>query len=268
VKEITGQNDLAELIDILLVAYKLTEPVAVTLTELVTGDTADDASSLTEKIIGENTLRHVNFLAQGIDAARSVALVRTDKWVGTGFLVADHLLMSNHHVIPSREIAESAKFWFNYALDNHGRTEQVAEFKAKEHGFFHSDASLDFSLVELEGHPGRDWGSLPWTFREVSLAQRVNIIQHPAGMPKQISIQNNFVKYVDTRIVQYLTSTLGGSSGSPVLNDEWQVVAVHHAGGMLRDPASGNFFSRNEGMRVSAIGATLTSEIKDILTVV
>jgi V8-like Glu-specific endopeptidase len=34
--------------------------------------------------------------------------------------------------------------------------------------------------------------------------------------------------------VQYTTDTLPGSSGSPVFNDNWEVVALHHAGGPLK----------------------------------
>ncbi len=34
----------------------------------------------------------------------------------------------------------------------------------------------------------------------------------------------------DTR-VHYLADTLPGSSGSPVLNRHWEVIALHHSGG-------------------------------------
>ena len=39
-------------------------------------------------------------------------------------------------------------------------------------------------------------------------------------------MQNNFVAYADANIVQYATSTLPGSSGSPVFDDEFKVVAI------------------------------------------
>ena len=51
-------------------------------------------------------------------------------------------------------------------------------------------------------------------------------------------MQNNFVEYVDELVVQYTTSTEPGSSGSPVLTDQSAVAAIHHAGGVLSEPAT------------------------------
>lgn len=66
-------------------------------------------------------------------------------------------------------------------------------------------------------------------------------------------MQNNFVEYVDELVVQYTTSTEPGSSGSPVLNDACGVVAIHHSGGQLTEPATKRRYLRNEGVRMSAI---------------
>ncbi|ODH02276.1 hypothetical protein A4S05_24955 [Nostoc sp. KVJ20] len=59
------------------------------------------------------------------------------------------------------------------------------------------------------------------------------IIQHPGGHLKKISIQNNFVAYTDNKVLQYTTSTEPGSSGSPVFDDDFQVVGIHHSGGSV-----------------------------------
>ena len=82
---------------------------------------------------------------------------------------------------------------------------------------------------------------------------RLTVIQHPGGEYKKISLQNNFVEYADEHIVQYTTSTEPGSSGSPVLSDEFDVVAIHHSGGNLPEPVTKRRYLRNEGIRMSAI---------------
>ena len=93
----------------------------------------------------------------------------------------------------------------------------------------------------------------------------MNIIQHPGGLPKQISFQNNFVQYADATKVQYLTSTLNGSSGSPVFNDKWEVIAVHHAGGELPEPGTELRYLRNEGIAIGTILDNLPREFREQL---
>jgi len=82
---------------------------------------------------------------------------------------------------------------------------------------------------------------------------RVAIIQHPGGHLKKISMQNNFVAYADANVVQYTTSTLPGSSGSPVFDDEFKVVAIHHSGGDLTEPSTGRRYLRNAGTSIIAV---------------
>ena len=82
---------------------------------------------------------------------------------------------------------------------------------------------------------------------------RVAIIQHPGGHLKKISMQNNFVAYADANLVQYTTSTEPGSSGSPVFDDDFQVIAIHHSGGMLPEPHTGRRYLRNAGTSMIAV---------------
>jgi hypothetical protein len=53
----------------------------------------------------------------------------------------------------------------------------------------------------------------------------VNIVQHPRGEHKQVAFRNNLVSAADATIVRYFTDTDHGSSGSPVCDDHWRVVA-------------------------------------------
>ena len=66
-------------------------------------------------------------------------------------------------------------------------------------------------------------------------------------------MQNNFVAYADANVVQYTTSTLPGSSGSPVLDDEYKVVAIDHSGGMLVEAGTKQPYLRNAGTSAIAV---------------
>jgi hypothetical protein len=123
---------------------------------------------------------------------------------------------------------------------------------ARAEGLFHTDKDLDYTVVQLADVP--PFGEpLPLEPVLMRCDDRVTIIQHPGGHYKKISLQNNFVAYADRQVVQYTTSTMPGSSGSPVFNDDFRVVAIHHSGGMIVEPATQRRYLRNEGISMVSI---------------
>ncbi len=66
-------------------------------------------------------------------------------------------------------------------------------------------------------------------------------------------MQNNFVAYADKQMLQYTTSTMPGSSGSPVFNDKFHVIAMHNSGGVLEEPSTKKCYMRNQGTTSIAI---------------
>jgi len=209
-----------------------------------------------EKLIGEPTLLPIAFLETAIQLARSVVFIETSSNLGTGFLITKDLLLTCNHVLPSLEEAEKAVFRFNYQYNQGLGIGPTHDFSMKPKGFFATNHDLDYSVLELDHEPGREWGYIKVSSgaaAKIKLDERVNIIQHAGGRPKQISFRNNFVDYLDKNVIQYVTHTEPGSSGSPVFNDDWNLVAIHHAGGNLREPLSQRRYYRNEGILISAI---------------
>jgi V8-like Glu-specific endopeptidase len=225
------------------------------------------AATVVEKVFGENTLRPISFLTRGLEVSRSVMYIRVaaggKRWSGTGFLVAPNLGMTNHHVLSSADQLAGATAKFNYQEAFDGQDEPTKVYRAKADGLFYANQALDCAVFEVEGEPGAEWDYLPLESRNVEPGQRINIIQHPYGQPKQISIQNNLVEYVGGNVLQYVTSTNPGSSGSPVLDDEWRVVGLHHAGGNIKEPTTGRFYNRNEGIVMSKILDDLPAGIRE-----
>lgn len=268
IKEVTGIEQ-KEYFNKLLSKYNMMTPIA-TSSKISQWRSQKTSVSNLERTIGENTLRHIDFLAEGLKVARSVSYIEVDtgghKSSATGFAVGRNLVLTAHHVLPQAQQVKSALFRFNYEESFLGKAKPVFEYKSKQGGIFYTNKYLDFTLVELEGSPGKEWGYLPLAAKEVLVDTRVNIIQHPLGQPKQISMQNNFVQYVGGNVIQYVTSTLPGSSGSPVFNDNWEVVALHHAGGKIPEPTTGKSYYRKEGIYIGSILADLPEELRQLLT--
>ncbi|MBW4457616.1 MAG: trypsin-like peptidase domain-containing protein [Nostoc indistinguendum CM1-VF10] len=268
IKEVTGLQQ-QEFLDRLLTKYDMMTPIVVS-PSVGKWQGRESPADVFEKIIGENTLRPIAFLAQGLQVARSVAYIGVrasdQRWSGTGFLIAPDLLLTNNHVIPSIEFLSNTLFRFNYEENFLGEVQKPKEYRAKLDGIFYTNQELDYTVIQLESDLGNEWGWLPLTPKNILPGGRVNIIQHPMGQPKQISFQNNFVEYIGGSVVQYVTSTLPGSSGSPVFNDSWEVVALHHAGGSIQEPTTKRRYFRNEGIQIGSILVDLPNELRERLT--
>ncbi len=212
----------------------------------------DSTADIKEKIIGENTLRDIYILNLALEASKAVVRIATPKGAGTGFMIAPDLLMTNNHVINSQEVGEKSNFSYNYQLDINGKECPTQIIGALPDGAFYTNKELDYTVITLKEVP--DFGK-PLIFKSKLMRRddRVAIIQHPGGHLKKISIQNNFVAYADNQVLQYTTSTEPGSSGSPVFDDDFQVVGIHHSGGMLVEPNTQQRYLRNAGTSAIAL---------------
>jgi hypothetical protein len=217
-----------------------------------------------ERIIGtESTLVPISYLEVALLKARSVGkLRRVDGSSGTGFLIGDGRLLTNNHVLPDVATASSAVAMFNYQQTVDGLAAAIDQRRLLPDEFFATSKEDDWSVVGVEGAPEDAWGSLDLEAIPVEVGDRVNIIQHPNGLPKQISYYSNVVVYVGGNRVQYLTDTEPGSSGSPVFDRHWNLVAIHHSGGWIPEPGSPDTthtYYRNQGITIDAVIAGLRS---------
>lgn len=231
-----GGGAEADFLRDLFARYPLrTEPAAVRAVNDWRGH--QSPADVQEKVIGENTLRDVRLLELALEASRAVVHITTARQQGSGFLAGDGLVMTNHHVIHTPEEARDTLFTFNYQLDRAGGVAPTRVTGAASGGLFYTNPVLDFTIVELQQTPE---GFMPLTLTRLRVRrdERVNIIQHPGGHFKKISMTNNFVAFADDRDLQYLTTTLPGSSGSPLFDDDFHVVGIHHSGDRMRNAGS------------------------------
>ncbi|MER8512112.1 serine protease [Mesorhizobium sp. M1060] len=233
------------------------------------------------------------FLAQAALVANRVARIRVPRIVsgvqedpvgalGTAWLIGPRLLLTNHHVVKARERGEppptakdfaaqakGAAVWFDYHVEGRGGVEAEVE------ELVNSSAELDYALLALAGSADVDQRkpvALPQQAHHLKHGTRLNIVQCPRGGPLVLAIRNNFfVGRGDQPFqIRYLTDTDEGSSGAPVCDDDWQVVALHQ-GAQKVDPQSyagepgfqGIVKFHNQGIDIQAILADLPQAATD-----
>jgi endonuclease G, mitochondrial len=236
-----------------------------------------------ERLVGNKDLISAAFLTAGARAARPVGriLVCTERGgigsFGTGSLVSPRLLLTNNHVLKTPEVAKRAQVEFGYELGLDGRQARGASFELQPDVFFVTDRGLDFALVAVQernadGDALSQFGWNPMIEAEGKAikGEKLNIVQHPNGEPKQLAIRENRLVDLLENFLHYETDTAPGSSGSPVFNDQWEIVGLHHSGvpkkdgegrklavtGELWAPEMGEHridWIANEGVRISRI---------------
>lgn len=240
--------------------------------DLIESQTSDPKGY--ERLIGESNLTSINYLERGRRSADAVCRIKlpTDGGAayGTGFLVGSRLLLTNNHVLASRAEAAQSEAEFGYEHDLDGVLSEPVQFNLRPDEIFYTNTDLDITFVAVSplsqnGVPLERYGRLPLlpvTGKAVA-GEDVSIIQHPGGEAKQIAIRASHILNLDQKkvpgtnfdhFIHYSTDTEPGSSGAPVFNDQWQVVAIHHKA--VPAPAKSGSKQRwiaNEGVRISAI---------------
>ncbi len=196
-----------------------------------------------ERVIGDDNFLGIGFVEEALAVSRTVGRVHiksssgATRGFGTGFLVSPSLLLTNHHVLSDAGAAQSSEIEFDFQRNRVGRMLTVKTFALDPGAFFLSDKALDYALVavartSVDGAHDLDsfgWNQLIGAEGKALLGDSLNIVQHPAAEPKQIVMRGNELVDLLEKHAHYLTDTRRGSSGSPVFNDQWELVCLHHS---------------------------------------
>ena len=210
---------------------------------------------------------------------------------GTGFLVGADAVMTNYHVLRSVLVGTTAAAKVNCRFDykvlaDGSRVEGISVGLAVDWNLDSSPNSaaeltatpdtppptpeeLDYALVRLARRlgdepvtpkggveaPRRGWLPISAGSPVFVAKMPLMIAQHPDGKPLKLAVDTESVIAVNAagNRVRYATNTEAGSSGSPVFDFDWNLVALHHLG----DPAYDHPPTYNQGVPIDRIRTRL-----------
>ena len=234
-------------------------------------DRVDHAPNL-EKVFGAERFQSLRWFREALERCRAVARIEDEyeEGIGTGFLLEGGALkdsfpqvvmMTNAHVTPEGISPEDAYITFR-GLDTAGELER---FRVERVLWSSSSKELDATIFVLQTIPP-DVTPCPVASKPPPLDNtpppRAFIVGHPrGGLQPMFSIQDNLMLDYDEVKVHYRAPTEPGSSGSPVFDRYWKLIALHHAGSdQMPKLHGGGTYQANEGIWIGRIKEALDNE--------
>jgi tetratricopeptide (TPR) repeat protein len=221
-----------------------------------------------ERVLGDQRFENLKWFTTAIERCRAAARIEHPLAgpVGTGFLVDGPslnprlpvvVLITNAHVIPKVVAPEKAEVTFRAIADSAQR------YRVMRLLWSSPIEALDATIVQLDGWPA-EASRCPIAAQRPQLdtkpPPRSFIIGHPSGTDQvMLSVSDNMLLDADETRVHYRTPTERGSSGSPVFDHEWNLIALHHAGleDMPRLHGKPGTYPANEGIWIDNLIAAL-----------
>lgn len=182
----------------------------------------------------------VAFLSRGVDRAASVCRIEVEGHgaIGTGFLLSQDLLLTNYHVLEDGRLADDPSRWrlcfgrmtSATGTETTGQTFQLADNPIVR---FSPTDQLDYVLLRVESAilEANAIRSVDYIQTSPKKGTGIHVLQHPDGEAMKVVFGTNGITgvYEHDGLIQYISQTSTGSSGSPCFNDDWQLIALHHA---------------------------------------
>ncbi len=191
--------------------------------------------------------------------------------MGTGFLISDDLVLTCYHVVKPY-MAKSDHRFLSVCFDSYNDHKELKVGVIVKWDIPFSEPSvgdqvgsddlpdvsqLDFAILRLDSSVGRERGSfsLNETRQLPQVGDPILIAGHPGptaplqrlkfsmAAPGYVGVNAN-----ETRLI-YKTSTLKGSSGSPVFDRKFRLIGLHHN----RGEEGAKFYQNNRGIPISKI---------------
>jgi len=209
-----------------------------------------------EKVLSRNeNLVSTDWFTQATKTSKIVCLVEViDGTMCTGFLIKGGYLLTASHILWKKNDIDNLRITLNSKID----IEATIQYQMDPKHTFIMNKKLDYALIKIKDrtdYPIVDWGYAEIeSFKIPVINDMVNIIQHPQGGHKKIAMPDNVISvWEEENAIFYQADTRPGSSGAPIFNQDWKVIAIHQAG----NKSQGGLIINAKGDRQGANRGTL-----------
>jgi hypothetical protein len=140
--------------------------------------------------------------------------------IGTGVLIGKNLLLTCDHIF-SKSRARQAWVRFNYTSNSYALDLDLFELDLNSTIRF---SQKDYALISIKGEPKQQ--TVIAIDAILDSGQEIRLIHHPQGQHVIISELGQVVQ-VGEDYIDHNISTDEGSSGAPIFNRDWELVAIH-----------------------------------------
>ncbi len=191
-------------------------------------------NAIVARLTGDTGSRPIEWFESCMERARSVGRITTPRNKGTGFLVKgadlnpnwgnEPVFVTNSHVTLDDDVTEmSVQFLATGSTDAYPVVERLKSSPPD---------GLDFAILRLARLPAGS-SSAPLAERSPATPvagsnERVYVVGHPNAGELSVSMYHSVLVSAGERTLHYVADTEPGSSGSPVFNEAWEVVGIHH----------------------------------------
>jgi|GEM_PF-1012363 len=140
--------------------------------------------------------------------------------IGTGVILKNNLLLTCNHIFSKSQV-QKAWVRFGYKAGNYESAKDVSELD-----FIDKNSGFDYALLKIKEQPQQ---SKTISINENSIldsGQQIRIIHHPQGKPVVISDLGQIMQ-VGEAYIDHNLKTDDGSSGAPIFNLQWELIAIH-----------------------------------------
>jgi hypothetical protein len=233
-----------------------------------------DEQAELERIVGSDDLLPFYVLELGAKLGAAVCkLGFDDEEDGTGFLLGPDILLTNNHVLPEPARARLARCIFEYQLGIDRKPKETVAFRLDPDSLFitsPAEDGLDYTFVRIDPAAATRFGQIPASRGSFSSleGEYAHVVQHPRGKMKRDTYRDNRIYEDDGISISYTADTEPGSSGSPVFNNDWQLIGLHHRARRItqaqieRQPELADYQYLNEAIKLSAIASDLENRLQ------